>query len=55
MSHIELIMEVLCSLSKVPFYISMECQSGFDNWANLFLDGSLELGVMLVQISLING
>ena len=54
MSNVELVMEVLSSLSEVSLNILMESQTSFDDWSNLFLNSSLEFSVMLVQVSLIN-
>lgn len=54
-SHIELVVEVNGSLPEVSLYFSMQCQSSFDDRHNLFLDGSLELGEVLAEESIIDG
>ena len=51
MTNIELIMEVLCSLSEVSLDLSMETQGSLNDWHNLLLDISLELLEMLGQVS----
>ena len=47
-TNIELIMEVLGSLSEWSFDLSMELQGTLDDWTNLLLDGSLEFAEVLV-------
>jgi len=54
MSNVELVVEVLSSLSEASLNILMESQTSLDDWANLFLNCSLEFTIMLVKISLIN-
>jgi len=49
--YIELIMEVLGCLSEISLNFTVQLQGTLDNWTNLLLDGSLELGEVLVQVS----
>jgi hypothetical protein len=55
MSNIEFVMEVGCSLSEVSFDLGMEGKSCFNDLWDLFLDSSLELSKVLVQVSRIDG
>jgi len=50
MTNIELIMEILSSLSEVSLNFRVKCECGLDNWANFCRDGTLELAEMSIQI-----
>lgn len=54
MTNIELIMEVDCSLTEIPFNFTVQCKCCLNNWYNLFLDGSLELGEVFTQESVVD-
>jgi len=49
MTHVELIVEVYCSLSEVLLDFTMEGKSSLYNRDNLLLDGTLELGEVLTH------
>ena len=55
MTNIEFIMEILGSLSEVPFNLGMKLKSSFDDWKHLLNDRCLEFAEMLIQIGTVNG
>lgn len=54
MSDVELVMEVSSCLSEVSLDFSVQVKSCLNDWDNLFLNGSLELGEMLSEESVID-
>ena len=49
MTHVKFVMEVDGSLSEVPFNLTVEGQGSLNDWNNLLLNGTLELGEVLAQ------
>jgi hypothetical protein len=55
MSNIELVMEVGSCLSEVSLNFLVQREGSLDHMGNLFLNRSLELAEVLVEISRVNG
>lgn len=55
MTHVELVVEIGSSLTEVSFNFTVKGECCFDDRNNLFLDGTLELGEVLAQESVVDG
>lgn len=54
-THVELVVEVLCSFTEFRLNLILGGNRGLDNWSNLLVDSSLKLGEVLVHEGAVDG